>query len=154
VEGGDEIAEDYASAARSQSRLINPVDRQVRRFLRRFEGAINYAIPQKLASLGRGNHRGGLREFRALSVVLLDPPFLDWTISTLQSNSQTLTAVSFQIERTPADEWHDILLSITLPLLSKFKLTTGSVVIERRTVKFDDVLGFLTRHPSIVDLHQ
>jgi hypothetical protein len=48
VEGGDEIAEDYASAARSQSRLINPVDRQVRRFLRRFEGAINYAIPQKL----------------------------------------------------------------------------------------------------------
>jgi hypothetical protein len=152
VDGGDGIAGDYTSATRIKLRLINPVDRQVRRFLRCFDGAIHFAIPQKLASLGRRNHCRGLQEFRALSVVLLHPPFLDWTISTLQSNSQTLTTVSFEIDRTPTDMWHYILSSITLPFLSKFKLTTHSVIIERRTVKFNDVLGFLTRHPSIVDL--
>ena len=48
VDGGYGIAAgDYTvSATRSQSRLINPVDRQVRRFLRRFDKAINSAIPQ------------------------------------------------------------------------------------------------------------
>lgn len=141
VDGGYGIAGDYTSATRSQSRLMNPVDRQVRRFLRSFKGAINSAIPQKLATLGRRNHYRGLREFRALSVVTLHPPFLDWTISTLQSNSQTLTAVSFRIDRTSADTWHYILSSITLPFLSKFKLTTDSVIVKQRTVKFGDVLG-------------
>lgn len=141
VDGGYGIAGDYTSATRSQSRLMNPVDRQVRRFLRSFKGAINSAIPQKLATLGRRNHYRGLREFHALSVVTLHPPFLDWTISTLQSNSQTLTAVSFRIDRTSADTWHYILSSITLPFLSKFKLTTDSVIVKQRTVKFGDVLG-------------
>ena len=142
VDGGYGIAGDYTSATRSQSRLMNPVDRQVRRFLRSFKGAINSAIPQKFrATLGRRNHYRGLCEFRALSVVTLHSPFLDWTISTLQSNSQTLTAVSFRIDRTSADTWHYILSSITLPFLSKFKLTTDSVIAKQRTVKFGDVLG-------------
>ena len=139
VDGGYGIAGDYMLATRSQSRLMNPVDREVRRFLRSFKGAINSAIPQKLATLGRRNHYRGLREFRALSVVTLHPPSLGWTISTLQSNSQTLTAVSFRIDRTSADTY--ILSSITLPFFSKFKLTTDSVIVKQRTVKFGDVLG-------------
>ncbi|EDR04297.1 uncharacterized protein LACBIDRAFT_330804 [Laccaria bicolor S238N-H82] len=148
VDGGDGITGDYTPATGSQSsRHVNPIDRQIRCILRRLDGAV-----RSMASLGRRNHHRGLREFRALSVVLLHPPFLDWTISTLQSNSQTLTAVSFEIDRTPADTWHYILSSITLPFLSRFKLSPDGVVVEQRTVKFGDVLGFLTRHPSIVDL--
>ena len=48
--------------------------------------------------------------------------------------------------------WPVILSSITLPFLSKFKLTPSSMFIERRIVRFNDVLGFLARHPSIVEL--
>jgi hypothetical protein len=152
VTGGDRIAGGIASATESQSRpTINPAER-MRRLLGHFRGAMKSVIPQKLARLGSRNHHHGLREFRALSFILFRPPFLDWTISTLQTNSQTLTAVSFETNNTRASTWPDILSSITLPFLSKFKLTPGRVIIERRVVEFNDVLGFLTRHPSIVDL--
>ena len=146
------MAGDNASATGSQSRpTINPAAR-VRRLLGHFRGAMKSVIPQKLVRLDRRNRCHGLREFRALSFFLFHPPVLDWTISTLQASSQTLTAVSFETTKTPASTWPVILSSITLPFLSKFKLTPSSMFIERRIVKFNDVLGFLARHPSIVDL--
>ena len=152
VAGGDGIAGGNAPATGSQSRpTINPAER-LRRLLRHLRGAMKSVIPQKLARLSRRNHCHGLCEFRALSFVLFHPPFLNWTISILQTNSQTLTAVSFETNKTPASAWPDILSNITLPFLPNFKLTPGGLFIERRIVKFNDVLRFLTRHPSIVDL--
>ncbi|KIJ98620.1 hypothetical protein K443DRAFT_9045 [Laccaria amethystina LaAM-08-1] len=131
---------------------INPA-KPVGRLLGHFCEAMKSVIPQKLARLSSSrNHCHGLHEFQALSPVLFHPPFIDWTMSTLQTNSQTLTAVSFEINETAVSTYLHILSSITLPFLSKFKLTPGGVFIEWRIVKFNDVLGFLTRHPSIVDL--
>jgi hypothetical protein len=153
VTGGDELTGDNLLATGSQVRpTINPAER-VRRLLRHFRQAMKSVIPQKLARLSSSrNHCHGLHEFQALSPVLFHPPFIDWTISTLQTSSQTLTAVSFEINETAASTYLHILSRITLPFLSKFKLTPGGVFIEWRIVKFNDVLGFLTRHPSIVDL--
>ena len=151
VVGGDGLGGGNGLATGSQScPTINPVGR-VRRLLGHFHGAMGSDIPKKLA-WGSHNHCHGLRKFHALSFGLCYPPFFDWMISTLQTNSQTLTAVCFETDKTPASIWHDILSSITLPFLSKFKLTSGGMFIEQRIVKFNDVLGFLTRHPSIVDL--
>ena len=154
VDGGDEIAGDNASATGSQSgHTINPAWR-VRRLLGHFRGVMKSVIPQKLMRLDRHNHCHGLRKFRALSFFLFHPPVLDWTISTLQASSQTLTAVSFDTTKTPVSAWPDILSSITLPFLSKFKLAPRcGMFIERRIVEFNDVLGLLARHPSIVDLN-
>ena len=141
-----------ASATGSQScPTINPVER-VRRLLGHFCGAMNSVIPQKLVHLDRRNHCHGLHEFQALSFFLFHPPVLNWMISTLQASSQTLTAVSFETTKTHASTWPVILSSITLLFLSKFKLTPSSMFIEQRIVKFNDVLGFLARHPSIIDL--
>jgi len=152
VAGGDGVGGGYTSTTGSQSRpTINQAER-VKRLLRHFRGVMKSVVPQKLVLLGSRNHRHGLHEFRALSFILFHQPFLDWTISTLQTNSQSLTAVSFETTKTPASTWRGILSSITLPFLSKFKLTPGRVMIERQIVKFNDVLGFLARHPSIVDL--
>jgi hypothetical protein len=153
VTGGDGLTGANLLATGSQVRpTINPAKR-VRRLLGHFRQAMKSVIPQKLARLSSSrNHCHGLHEFQALSPVLFHPPFIDWTMSTLQTNSQTLTAVSFEINKIAASTWPHILSRITLPFLSQFKLTPSGVFIERRIVKFNDVLGFLTRHPSIVDL--
>jgi hypothetical protein len=161
VDGGDGLSNALATGSQSRP-TINPVGR-VRRLLGHFRETMKSVIPPKLARLGGSrNHCHGLREFQARSFFLFHPPFIDWMISTLQTNSQTLTAVSFETHKTPASIWPDILSNVTLPFLSKFKLTGnlfierrklfGGYIMERRIVEFHDVLGFLARHPSIVDL--
>ena len=141
-----------ASAIRVQSRsIINSVDLRFRSLLWKINRAVGFVIPFNLKRLGgRGRHYG-LREFRVLSIILLRPPFLNWTISTLQNNSRTLTAVSFKTDGTLANTWQDILSNITLPYLSKFEMIS-SLGFGHRTVPFNNLLSFLTRHPSIVSL--
>ena len=124
VAGGYEITLDPgvdASAIRVQSRsIINSVDLRFRRLLWRINRAVRFAVPFNLKWLG-GRHYG-LCEFRVLSIVLLRPPFLNWTISTLQNNSRTLTTVAFRNDDIMASTWQDILSTITLPYLSKFEI--------------------------------
>jgi len=160
VTGGGGFTGGDSLAIESQSRrTINRIGR-VRHLLEHFREAMKSVIPQKLARPDSRNHcHGSVREFETLSFILFHPPFLDWTISALQTNSQTLIAVSFETHKTPASIWPYILSNITLPFLSKFKLTgclirisTGCGMIRKRRIQFNDVLGFLTRHPSIVDL--
>jgi hypothetical protein len=83
--------------------------------------------------------------------MLFQPPFLDWTTSTLQTNTQTLLQVSFKTNYISPSTSRGLLSKLTLPSLSKFQLTC-SRVIEQQTISFNDILNFLTRHPSIVSL--
>lgn len=151
VAGGFEIrpdpGADSASAIRVQSRSI--VNSGFRRLLRRIDRVV---IPFSLKRLGGRSRHYGLREFRALTIVLFQPPFLKWTISTLRNNSRTLTAVSFRTDGIPTNTWQDILSNITLPYLSKFELTSSLGGFEPTAVPFNSLLSFLTRHPSIVNL--
>ena len=118
VAGGDGMAGGNASSTGSQSRpTINPAER-VRRLLGHIHGAMKSVIPQKLVHLDRCNRCHGLCKFWALSFFLFHPPVLDWMISTLQASSQTLTAVSFEMTKTPTSTWPVILSSIKLTQLS------------------------------------
>lgn len=153
----DEIPLDpgvHASAIRVQSprSIINLGGLQFRRLLWRINRAFGFVVPFKFKRLGGPGRHYGLREFRALSIVLLQPPFLDWTISTLQNNSRNLTAVSFKTDGILTKTWQDILSNITLPYLSKFEMTRNFLGYEDLTVPFNNLLSFLTRHPSIVSL--
>ena len=108
-------------------------------------------VPQNPTRQGSSPHSSVLRYFHALSPMLFQTEFLDWTTSTLQTNSQTLVEVSFVTDRISASTWHDLLSKLTLPSLSRFQLTCNGAM-ERQTICFNDILKFLTRHPSIVGL--
>ena len=154
VSGGNEILDPGvdASAIRAQSRsIINSVDLRFRSLLWRINRAVRFVIPSNLKRLGGRGHHYGLREFRAVSIILIQPPFLIWTISILQNNSRTLTAVSFKTNDAMTNTWQDILSNIALPFLSKFEMTS-SLGFEHGTIPFSSILSFLTRHPSIVNL--
>lgn len=131
--------------------IVKKISGRLRNLPKSAKRTILSIIPQRSSRQGGSPHPTVLQYFHAFSSTLFQPQFLDWTTSTLQTNSQTLLEVSFQTNRIPASTWHDLLSKLTLPSLSKFRLTCNRVM-ERQTINFNDVVKFLTRHPSIVGL--
>ena len=85
------------------------------------------------------------------SVVLLRPPFLQWTIQTLNAATKLSTlsldnvALSSDLGGFSCISESDFLKSLTLPSLSK--LVLGNCDIE-----WNDLIEFLGHHPSLVEL--
>ena len=78
------------------------------------------------------------------SSALLYPPFLPWTIETL--NNSTITTLSFDTVNLISDEWSDILPIITLPTLSVLSIDSCSIALA-------DLSAFISRHPSLTTLN-
>ena len=137
-------------AALLQHSIVKKMSGRLRNLPKSAKRTIFSIIPENSSPQNGSPHSGILQCFH-VSPMLFQPQFLDWTTSTLQTNSQTLVEVSFVTDRISASTWHDLLSKLTLPSLSRFQLTCNGAM-ERQTICFNDILKFLTRHPSIVGL--
>jgi hypothetical protein len=154
---GDMVSASFDSPSTNTSSpratlLQRPIVKKISGPLRNLPKSAKRTILSIIPSRQGGSpHASVLRYFHALSPMLFQPPFLDWTTSTLQTNTQTLLEVSFKTNYISPSTSRGLLSKLTLLSLSKFQLTC-SRVIEQQTISFNDILNFLTRHPSIVSL--
>lgn len=135
-------------AALLQLPIVKNISGRLRKLPKSAKRTILSTIPQNSTGQGSSPHSSVLQRFHALSPMLLQPEFLDWTTSTLQTNSQTLLEVSFETDHISASTCCDLLLKLTLPSLSRFRLTCNGVM-ERQTICFSDIVKFL---PDILPL--
>jgi hypothetical protein len=108
------------------------------------------AIPQPVSS--DPGVKPSLHEFYVHCEMLLQTPFLGWTLSTLQLNGECITALSFKCIGILSVTWTDFFAALTFPSLSEFEITSDLFVLPQGP-EFPCIESFLTRHPSITLLH-
>ncbi|KIM41251.1 hypothetical protein M413DRAFT_445290 [Hebeloma cylindrosporum] len=86
------------------------------------------------------------------SDMLLRNPFLEWTITMLNSRASTIGILSVKLSDLPEEIWKMFLDGITLPQLFDFEIT-GDLMVPFHGFRFADLHSFLHRHPSIETLH-
>ncbi|KAF9531494.1 hypothetical protein CPB83DRAFT_904593 [Crepidotus variabilis] len=89
------------------------------------------------------------------SPMLLQYTFYPWTINMLAKGSSTITRLSLSCVEIPTETWTHLLSSISLPLLTRIRLKTSLFRASQAascTPKFNDILQFLERHPTITAL--
>ena len=87
-----------------------------------------------------------------LSEMLFQPTFFCWTVKTLSSNSFSITKLSVKCSNLTTKTWSALLLSLTLPRLEDFEISTD-LVVNSAGAAFTDLLNFFSRHPNIHTLH-
>lgn len=108
--------------------------------------------PPQSSSISYGCQK--LSEFRIHSQVILQRPFIPWIRSIFQTNTASITTLSFKSSRKDhAAIWKDILSSTTLLSLYEFELTCHEEVNYWVPVDFTVLILFLLRHLSIRRLH-
>ena len=86
--------------------------------------------------------------FSADSLVLFEPPILDWFLNTL-SSSPSLTKLSFRDIILDPLVWARVLSSVYLPKLEALKLIRTSTVSTPTGILIVDLEKFLLRHPTM-----
>ena len=86
------------------------------------------------------------------SDILLDLPFSNWTLSTLNTASLTLTNLSLEMGIKGDVTWKTFSRCLSLPFLKDFSLGANLFAFGN-VAKFMDIEAFLMNHPSIQDLH-
>ncbi|RXW13757.1 hypothetical protein EST38_g12096 [Candolleomyces aberdarensis] len=84
-------------------------------------------------------------------MLLASPSFLDWTNQLLSWCAPTLAHLELQCPETSSGIWCKFFSEVKLPSLTHFEITWGLVVGDAH-IRGSDVLGFLSRHPSIQKL--
>ncbi|KAJ2921208.1 hypothetical protein H1R20_g15888, partial [Candolleomyces eurysporus] len=84
-------------------------------------------------------------------MLLATPSFLDWTNQLLSWCAPTLTHLELQCPETLSGIWCKFFSEVKLPSLTRFEITSG-LVVGHTHIQGSDVLGFLSRHPSIQKL--
>ena len=107
-------------------------------------------IPQPVSS--DPGIKPSLHEFYVHSEMLLQPPFLEWTLSTLQLNGECITTLSFKCIDISSETWSDFFAALTFPSLSEFEITSD-LIVRPQGPEFPCIESFLIRHPSITLLH-
>ena len=88
------------------------------------------------------------------SDMLLQNPFLEWTIATLNSGASTISRLSMKISDLPQETWKTFLNNITLPQLSGFEITSESLApFQFHGACFAGMHSFLGHHANIEFLH-
>lgn len=93
-----------------------------------------------------------LHEFYVHCEMMLQPPFLEWTLSTLQLNGECITTLSFKCIDIALEVWSDFFAAVTFPSLSKFEIRSD-LFKRPQGPEFPCIESFLIRHPSITLLH-
>lgn len=93
-----------------------------------------------------------LHEFHVHCEMLLQTPFLKWTLSTLQHNRASITALSFKCIDIRSVTWSDFFAALAFPALSEFEITSD-LIVRPQGPEFPCIESFLMRHPSITLLH-
>ncbi|KAJ2924216.1 hypothetical protein H1R20_g12876, partial [Candolleomyces eurysporus] len=81
-------------------------------------------------------------------MLLATPSFRDWTNQLLSWCAPTLTHLELQCPETLSGIWCKFFSEVRLPSLTRFEITSG-LVVGHTHIQGSDVLGFLSRHPSI-----
>ncbi|CAA7263312.1 unnamed protein product [Cyclocybe aegerita] len=97
--------------------------------------------------------RNKLKDLDIHSDMLLQEPFLDWTLSRVEAASATLTKLSFKCISVPRETWRTVLQTLVLPHLVEFEVCFDLVVYETCGARFVDVMHFLSQHPSLSIVH-
>ncbi|EDQ98088.1 uncharacterized protein LACBIDRAFT_312401 [Laccaria bicolor S238N-H82] len=107
-------------------------------------------VPQPISS--DPGVKSSLHKFYVHCEMLLQPPFLEWTLSTLQLNGECITTLSFKGIDIPWETWSDFFAALTFPSLSEFEITSRRFK-RPQGPDFSCIESFLVRHPSITVLH-
>ena len=115
------------------------------------EGPVNplppvTGVPQPVSS--DAGIKPSLHEFYLHCGMLLQSPFLEWTLSTLQLNGECITVLSFKSIDIPSEAWSDFFAALTFPSLFEFEITSD-LIMRPQGPEFPCIESFLTRHPSI-----
>jgi hypothetical protein len=125
-----------------------------RKFISLFSNAVPplsvTAMPQPVSS--DPAIKPSLNEFYVQCKLLLQTPFLGWTLSTLQLNGECITTLSFDCTGIRSVTWSDFFAALTFPSLSEFEITSD-LNVRPQGPEFPCIESFLTRHPSITLLH-
>ncbi|KAJ2924215.1 hypothetical protein H1R20_g12877, partial [Candolleomyces eurysporus] len=84
-------------------------------------------------------------------MLFASPTFLDWTNQLLSWCAPTLTHLELHCPETSSGIWRKFFSEVKLSSLAHFEITWGLVVGDAQ-IQGSDVLGFLSRHPSIQKL--
>ncbi|KAJ3509885.1 hypothetical protein NLJ89_g4976 [Agrocybe chaxingu] len=140
---------------RSFKKLLRRIFRRARKerdpVVRKVEEPLPKAEEQRLSPAPAPRNR--LKELDIHSDILLQEPFLDWTLSRVEAASATLTKLSFKCISVPRETWRTVLRTLVLPHLLEFEVCFDLVVYETCGARFVDVMHFLSQHPSLSIIH-
>lgn len=84
--------------------------------------------------------------------MLLQHPFSQWTLSTLNAASSTITKLSLKLITKASSTWKKFSATLTLPLLREFSFINVFIPRDRDVASFVDIESFLVNHPRIVHI--
>ncbi|KIM41225.1 hypothetical protein M413DRAFT_445266 [Hebeloma cylindrosporum] len=87
------------------------------------------------------------------SDMLLQNPFLEWTMALLSSAASTIRTLSIKFLDLPQETWKIFLNNVNLPQLLDFKITSD-IIVPLDGVSFIDIHAFLSHHSTTIETLQ